>query len=112
MKRTPLNRYSEQRIAKLQAETPIRIDLCKRAGGTPITREVQIYRNGQKYTYIKVECSWGTCELCGKPTYRLEPHESPPRSQGTPISLEHSKMICRPCHIKAHRSYPIWSREV
>lgn len=110
MKRTILNRYSEKRIAELQAEAPIRIALCKRAGGTPITREVQIYRNGNKYTYTKVECINGICEICGKRTYMLEPHESPPRSQGTKVSLEYSKMVCRTCHTKAHNNYPMWSK--
>jgi len=107
-----LNRYSLKKIAEMQAEAPIRMELCKRAGGTPVTTEVQIYRNGQRYTYTKVECKSGVCEICGKPTYQLEPHESPPRSKGTTVSMKFSKMVCRNCHIKAHNNYPKWSSHV
>ncbi len=116
MKRRPLNRYSEKRIAELQAETPIRIELCKRTGGTPTTREVQIYRNGQRFTYTKVECIGGTCE-CGRhdcpkyPTYgqHLEPHEKLFRSHGGVVSLESSIMVLRACHRRLQGYEPKWT---
>lgn len=108
MQRKPLNRYSERRIAELQAEAPIRIELCRRAGGTPTTREVQIYRNGQRYTYTKVECHNGICEICGRFGRVIEPHEDPLRSKGGKVSLVDSKMVHRHCYADQH-SKPIWS---
>lgn len=117
MKRTPINRYSEKKILEMQAEAPIRIALCKRARGTPITREVSIYRNGQKYTYTKVECSGGVCECglldCPKhPPYgqHLEPHEIIHRSLGGKLSLQNSRMILRGCHRKLQKNKPIWGQ--
>jgi len=119
MKSTTLNRYSEKRIAELQAEAPIRIALCKRAEGTPVTREVQIYRKGQRYTYTKVECMGGTCE-CGLPNcpkyplsgQRLEPHEVVHRSLGGKLSLENSLMVLRNCHRILQNNEPVWSSHV
>lgn len=116
MRRTPLNMYSEKKIAQLQAEAPIRIALCKRAGGKPITREVHIYRNGQKYTYTKVECIGGTCE-CQLPAcpkrlpypYKLEPHEIQHRSLGGVVNMDNTIMVLRLCHIKLQHNEPIWS---
>ena len=110
MKRSPINRYSIKKIAELQAEAPIRIELCKRAGGTPITKEMQIYRNGQRYPYTKVECHNGICEICGGFGGILEPHENPPRSKGGKVSLSDSKMIHRHCHIEQHHK-PMWSKK-
>jgi len=112
-----INRYSEKRIAELQAEAPIRIELCKRAGGTPITREVQIYHSGQKFTYTKVECAGGKCE-CGlpdcpkipRPGEHLEPHELQQRSLGGKLSLENSRMVLRACHRKLQNDEPRWSK--
>lgn len=116
MKRTPINRYSLKKIAELQAEAPIRIELCKRAGGKPIAREVQIYRKGQKYTYIKVECIGGICECgCGKyaNTYngQLHPHEKIPRSKGKigALSLLNSIMVLNSCHQILQNNVPKWS---
>ncbi len=116
MQRTTLNRYSEKRILELQVESPIRIALCKRAGGIPITREVQIYRNGQKFTYTKVECLGGICE-CGLPNcpkhpllgQHLEPHEVKHRSLGGKLSLENTIMVLRGCHRILQRNEPMWS---
>ena len=116
MKRSPINRYSEKKIAEMQAEAPIRIELCKRAGGTPVTREVQIYRNGEKYTYTKVECSGGICE-CGLPDcpkfslyyQHLEPHELVFRSHGGKLSLQNTRMVLRRCHQILQNNEPKWS---
>ncbi len=117
MNRKPINRYSEAKIAELQAEAPIRIALCKRAGGTPMTREVQVYRNGEKYTYTKVECIGGICE-CGLPDcpkhppygQHLEPHELTHRSLGGKLSLQNSKMVIRACHNKLQNNSPMWGK--
>ncbi len=118
MKRKPLNKYSKKKILEMQAEAPIRVELCKRAGGTSSVREVQIYRNGQKYTYPKVECIGGICE-CGLPNcpksppygQRLEPHEVKHRSLGGKLSLANSIMIIRLCHRILQKNEPIWSRQ-
>jgi hypothetical protein len=106
MKRTRLNQYSLKRIVSLNAETPIRIALCERAGGIPVSRQVKVYHNGDKYSVTKVVCVGGKCE-CGQARCKiyannangqLEPHENPPRSKGTKVSLEHSIMVLRACH--------------
>ena len=117
MKRKPLNRYSEKRIAELQAEAPIRIALCERAGGKAITREVQVYRNGQKHTYTKVECVGGICE-CGlpdcpkQPPYgqHLEPHEKLFKGQGGKLTMDNSIMVLRRCHRILQKNEPMWSK--
>lgn len=118
MKRKPIARYSEKRIAELQEEAPIRIALCKRAGGKPLSREVQIYRNGQKYTYVKVECIGGTCE-CGLPDcpktppygQHLEPHELTFRSHGGKLTIQNSRMVLRQCHRQLQKNEPMWSKK-
>jgi len=119
MIRKPLNRYSEKKIAQMQAEAPARIELCKRAGGTPATREVQIYRKGERYTYTKVECIGGICECklpdCPKiPPYgqHLEPHEKIFRSHGGVLSLENTIMVLRQCHRILQNNEPKWRRDV
>ena len=112
MKRTPINRFSEKKIAQLNEEAPIRIALCKRAGGTPVTREVQIYRNGDKFTYTKVECHNGICECgCGQRSYLLDPHEDKNRSQGGKLSMGNTKMVTRSCHHRLQKSSPMWSKK-
>ncbi len=117
MKRTPLSRYSEERIAQMQAEAPIRVALCERAGGIPQTRVVQVYRNNQRYTYTKVECLGGKCECglpdCGQyPRYweSLEPHEKLPRGKGGVLSMSNTIMVLRTCHHKLQNNLPIWSK--
>lgn len=117
IKRTPINRYSLKKISEIQGEAPIRIKLCKRAGGIPATREVQIYRNGQKYTHIKVECIGGVCECgltdCPKyPSYgqHLEPHEKVFRSRGGKLSMSNSIMVLRRCHRILQKREPRWSK--
>lgn len=110
MNRKPINRYSLKRIAELQAEAPVRVELCKRAGGTPIQREVQIYRKGEKYTYTKVECTNGICECgCGQRSSLLEPHEDKHRSQGGKLSMSNTIMTTRHCHRRLQKSEPMWS---
>ena len=116
MKRTPINRFSIKRIAQLQAEAPVRIALCERAGGKPVTREVQIYRKGQRHTYTRVDCVGGICE-CGLPDCpktprdgeNLEPHEKLQRSLGGILSLENTAMVLRCCHRILQNSEPMWS---
>ena len=115
MKRVPLNRYSEKKILEMQEEAPIRVELCKRVGGRPLVREVQVYRNGQKYTYPKVVCISGTCE-CGlpdcpkQPSYGqyLEPHERLHRSLGGKLSLTNTIMVTRHCHRILQKNEPMW----
>jgi hypothetical protein len=108
-----MNNYSLKKIAEKNAEVPIRIALCKRAGGTPITRDVQVYHSGDKYTFTKVECLGGTCECgCGQRannyTGRLEPHEQLSRGRGGKLSLENSIMVLRSCHRRLQKSEPQW----
>jgi len=118
VKRSRINTYSLKKIDEKNAEAPIRIDLCKRAGGTPTTREVLIYRNGQKHTFTKVECLGGTCE-CGHPDCKLiannyngmlEPHEKHSRGRGGKLSLKNTIMVLRQCHRRLQRSEPMWSK--
>jgi len=117
MKRSPISRFSEKRIAELQAEAPIRIELCKRAGGSPATREIQIYSKGQHYTYTKVECVGGTCECerpnCPKhPLYyqHLEPHHKKHSSLGGQFTTENIILVTRQCHRILQKNEPMWSR--
>lgn len=116
MKRTRINPYSEKRVTQMQAEVPIRIALCKRAGGTPITREIFIYRKGKKFIATKVVCMGGKCEcnLENCPKYpsdgqHLEPHEVKTRARGGMLSLDNSLMVLRGCHKILQRSEPVWS---
>ena len=119
MRRTLINHYSEKKILEMQAEAPKRIELCKRAGGTPSVREVQIYRKGQKYTYSKVECVGGLCE-CGLPDcpksppygQLLEPHEQQHRSLGGKLTLNNTILVTRNCHRILQKNEPVWSRNV
>jgi len=118
MKRTSINRYSEKKISQIQAESQVRIELCKRAGGTPITQESHLFRNGKKYPYTKVACVGGICE-CGLPDCpkhpqngeHLEPHEIKQRSLGGVMSLENSRMVLRQCHRVLQHSEPMWSKD-
>ncbi|MDD4876417.1 MAG: hypothetical protein PHQ86_04715 [Dehalococcoidales bacterium] len=115
MKRTRMNNYSLKKIDEKNAEAPIRIALCKRAGGTPITREVQVYHSGQRHTFTKVECLGGTCECgCGQRadnyTGGLSPHEKHSRGQGGKLSLENSIMVLNSCHSRLQRNEPMWSK--
>ncbi len=105
----PLNRYSLERIAELQAETPVRIELCERAHGTPILRKVTIYRKGIGYPLVTVECSYGICQKCGHIKPLLDPHEEPFRSHGGKVSLKDSTMWCRDCQAMRHGK-PMWSK--
>lgn len=119
MKKTPLNKYSLKKIAQIQGEAPIRVELCKRAGGKPLTREAAIVRKGVKHTYTKVECVGGVCE-CGLPDcpkyplygQHLEPHEQLPRGRGGKLSLQNSIMVLRRCHRILQKNEPIWSSNV
>jgi hypothetical protein len=109
-----LNRFSLKKIEQMNAEAPIRIELCKRAGGKPVPREVIVYHSGERYTYTKVECFGGICE-CGDPDcpkfagYRngsLEPHEKLTRGRGGTLSKENSIMVLRACHRRLQKREP------
>ncbi len=98
MKRSRLNPISKRKLQQYQDEEPIRIELCMRAGGE--WRPV-------KSSMVGGYCKGGLCELCGLPAnwqsgFRLEPHEQNHRGNGGKLSLENSKMVCRPCHDKEH----------
>ena len=110
MKRTRISRYSPRKVAQLNAEAPIRIALCRRAGGAPSLRLVQVYSNGDKLEFTKVECVGGTCENCHEPQAGLEPHEQVTRAQGGCLSLENTVMVCRKCHRLLQHSEPMWSK--
>jgi len=111
MKRTPLSRYSPRKVAQLNAEAPTRIALCRRAGGESLTRQVQVYTNGDKLEFTKVECFDGICEECHQPQHRLDPHEKVFRSLMGELSMSNTIMVCKPCHRKLQRSEPMWSRK-
>ncbi len=110
MKRTPINRFSLKRIAEINAEAPIRVQLAIRAHGVPVQRQVTVYHSGQAYYYTKVECLGGICEKCGKPAAGLEPHEKVFRSQGGVLSLENTIMVHRHCHRVEQTNEPMWSK--
>ncbi len=112
-----MNQYILKKIAEKNTEAPIRIALCKRAGGTPITRKVVVHHNGQKYTFIKVECIGGTCECkhpdCPKQANvyngQLEPHKIIPRGRGRKLSLKNTILVLRGCHRRLQGREPMWS---
>lgn len=99
------NQYSLKRIEALNAEVPVRLKLIKRCGGVPHHYTQVVHNNGQRYVIKRVACIGGVCEICHKPAIygeRLEPHENPPRSKGTKVSLKYSKMCHRACHRAQH----------
>ena len=53
VKRTRINQYSLKRIAQLNGEVKARIDLCYRAGGTPIIHNEKVLRNDGTRHIIK-----------------------------------------------------------
>lgn len=110
MKRTHLNQYSLKKIAELNAEAPIRVALCQRAGGRCVQRIVTVYHNGDKSSFTKVECFNGICEECHEPTNKLTPHEKVFRSLGGKLSELNTLMVCIPCHKKLQKSEPMWRR--
>lgn len=101
----------------MQAESDIRIELCKRAGGTPVVEHTVLYRKGVSYSYNKVTCLGGKCE-CGLPDCpvypqngeHLEPHEVKQRSLGGVLSMENTIMVLRRCHRILQHSEPMWSK--
>lgn len=122
MKRTPLKRYtplkakrglngkSPAKICQLQAEAPIRIALCQRAGGQPKLILHTPVISGKEYQWWQVICIGGKCENCGKSCDALEPHEFKHRSLGGKLSIFNSKMVCRACHETLQNNRPIWSK--
>ncbi len=117
MKRTRLNQYSEKRLQRMNREADIRIALCKRAGGQPISQKKTVRRNGKAYDYLAITCVGGTCECgmrdcpkhppAGQP---LEPHEIRHRSLGGKLSLANSIMVTRQCHKILQKNEPKWSK--
>ena len=95
--RSPLKKLGGKKRAELKAETETRKKLCRRAGGTWINVN----------NLVGGYCKDGLCELCGKPAnwmseFKLEPHEENHRGNGGKLTMENSKMVCRPCHDKEH----------
>ena len=112
MKRTPINRYSLNKIAELNTEAPIRRQLCLRAKGTPKDRVEIVYRKGIKYTINRVDCLNGICECgCGQFAPILHPHEKHSRGQGGTLSLNNSIMVINQHHDVLQNNLPIWSRK-
>lgn len=110
MKRKPINRYSLKKIAELNAEAPIRVELCRRAHGYPETYLEEVYIKGKRFNIMRVLCRNGICEICHKEKPVLEPHEKVRRSRGGKLSMENTLMVDRTCHIKAQKSFPMWSK--
>jgi len=109
MKRKAINLYSERRIQTLIDEYPERLALCERAKGTPEAYTIEVRRNGRLYKIPRVICTNGYCEICGKLSAELEPHEPKRRSHGAKVSLKDSVMSCRDCHNQEHPG-PQWSK--
>lgn len=102
--RKGLNQASPKRLEELRAELPIRLELIRRCGGSPVYREYSVTVNGERATVKTVLCFGGTCEICGKPAGGefLEPHEKRHRSLGGELSLSNSLMSHRVCHMRQH----------
>lgn len=107
----PLNRMSLRKIIELNSQADTRIKLCKRASGHHYI-ETKLIRlnNGTSVELHLVHCTGGFCEVGQHLAHGLplEPHEDPPRSLGSKVSLEDSKMTCRACH-KKQKGQPEWS---
>ena len=99
-----LNQVSPKHLEELRAELPIRLELIKRCGGSPVYREFSVVVNGERAILQTVLCWGGICELCGKPARGefLEPHERRHRSLGGWLSLANSVMCHRRCHNREH----------
>lgn len=108
----PPNKYSLKKIDEINAEAPIRIALCYRAGGRPLIYMQKYRRNdGKVYTIKRVRCVGGKCECgCKKPANaingNLEPHEQLTRGRGGKLSLRNTKMVLRECHRKLQNREP------
>lgn len=50
----------------------------------------------------------GRCELCGTPTRQLRIHHIVHPFDGGRLSMENSVALCRTCHRRAARSYPVY----
>lgn len=117
MKRTTLkrtkgiNRVSLRKILQMQAETPIRLELCKRVQGFPILGKHTYEFHGKPYEVTTVQCYNGICEVCGMRCEYLEPHEKRQRSLGGKLSLDNTIMVCRVCHRKEQNDEPRWSKK-
>jgi len=102
-----INPVSLKKVEQMNLEVPARINLCKRAGGTPILGKQTYYIKGKVYPVATVQCWGGTCEKCHNHVDALEPHERKHRSLGGQLSMQNSLMLCRKCHEKEH--HPIKS---
>lgn len=96
MRKTPINKMSKKRIARLPEEAEIRKQLCERCGGTWHQADIP----------TKGICYGGHCEECGRPPsppeFLLRPHEKIYRSHGGKLSLDNSVMLCYACHGRVH----------
>ncbi len=111
MRRTPLNHYSLKKIAEINDEAPIRIALCKRAGGTPIESKGTVYHSGKPYRITRVRCWGGKCE-CGcnlKVDEELHPHEKVFRSKLGKLTMSNSIMVINSHHGKLQNNEQMWS---
>lgn len=112
MKRSRIKPYSLNKIAELDAETPIREQLCIRAHGTPRKWEQIVHRDGKRFLIHRVTCLGAICECgCGEFSRQVDPHEKHSRGQGGKLSLENSIMVKRSHHPIVQNSYPMWSKK-
>jgi len=105
-----MKQISDKRKQKLLDELPIRIEIIKRAGGTPVRIVSLPY----------VICAGGRCEECGAPPlhpeYPLTVHHKKKQSQGGKLEKkEDGEALCIKCHnktegIKVVFSEPQWGR--
>jgi len=109
-RKTPLNRYSIKKIAELNAEAPIRLELCRRAHGIPKEHIQKYRRKGVIHEIHRVICRNGICECgCGQRYPVLEPHEKVFRSHGGKLSLDNSILLSRECHQVAQNNVLKWT---
>ena len=112
LKRKRINKYSLKKIDELNAEAPIRRELCRRAHGIPENYTEVVYQNGNKYTINRVRCVLGKCECgCNEYANLLHPHELHSRGRGGRLSMENSLMVKDTHHAVLQNNLPKWSRE-
>ncbi len=92
---------SARKIAKLNDEVEVRIELARRCGGTAVIKTRGIRLKDGMYILNTVRCIGGVCEICHQSAALneiLEPHEKNKRSNGGKVSLDNSVMCHRRCH--------------
>lgn len=108
-----LNTHSLKKIEEMRAEVPIRIALCKRAGGTPVETKITAYHSGKAYPITRVVCVGGVCE-CGcdqRTSGELHPHEQHSRGRGGKLSMANSIMVINEHHAVLQNNIPKWSKK-